>query len=110
MKIQLHLKSYHAYYLNKLLYQLQKILNKFTYKYENQIFLPLKIEKYTILRSPHADKKARDQFERITHKRLLTLNFITFNNSNVLLIERLLRLLQPMAVGVEMRISYITKL
>lgn len=33
--------------------------------------LPTKIEKYTLLRSPHVDKKARDQFEIRTHKRIL---------------------------------------
>lgn len=33
--------------------------------------LPTKIERYTLLRSPHANKKARDQFEIRTHKRIL---------------------------------------
>ena len=33
--------------------------------------LPNKIEKYTVLRSPHVDKKSREQFEMRTHKRLL---------------------------------------
>ena len=33
--------------------------------------LPTKIEKYTVLRSPHVDKKSRDQFEIRTFKRLL---------------------------------------
>ena len=33
--------------------------------------LPNKIEKYTMLRSPHIDKKSREQFEIRTHRRLL---------------------------------------
>ena len=33
--------------------------------------LPNKIERYTVLRSPHVDKKSREQFEMRTHKRLL---------------------------------------
>jgi small subunit ribosomal protein S10 len=33
--------------------------------------LPRKIEKFTVLRSPHVNKKAREQFEIRTHKRLL---------------------------------------
>ena len=33
--------------------------------------LPNKIEKYTVLRSPHIDKKSREQFEMRTHKRLM---------------------------------------
>ncbi len=33
--------------------------------------LPTKIEKFTVLRSPHVNKKSREQFEMRTHKRLL---------------------------------------
>jgi small subunit ribosomal protein S10 len=33
--------------------------------------LPTQIERFTVLRSPHIDKKSREQFEIRTHKRLL---------------------------------------
>ncbi|NCO58256.1 MAG: 30S ribosomal protein S10 [Nitrospirae bacterium CG18_big_fil_WC_8_21_14_2_50_70_55] len=33
--------------------------------------LPTEIRKFTVLRSPHVDKKSRDQFEMRTHKRLI---------------------------------------
>ena len=33
--------------------------------------LPTRIERYTVLRSPHVDKKSREQFEVRTHKRLI---------------------------------------
>ena len=33
--------------------------------------LPIEIEKFTVLRGPHIDKKSREQFEIRTHKRLL---------------------------------------
>ena len=33
--------------------------------------LPTKVERFTVLRSPHVDKKSREQFEIRTHKRLL---------------------------------------
>ena len=33
--------------------------------------LPTRIERYTVLRSPHIDRKSREQFEIRTHKRLL---------------------------------------
>ena len=33
--------------------------------------LPTKFERYTVNRSPHVDKKSREQFEIRTHKRLL---------------------------------------
>ncbi|HMP08274.1 MAG TPA: 30S ribosomal protein S10 [Gemmatales bacterium] len=33
--------------------------------------LPTRIQRYTVLRSPHIDKKSREQFEIRTHKRLI---------------------------------------
>ena len=33
--------------------------------------LPTRIERYTVLRSPHVNKKSREQFEMRTHKRLI---------------------------------------
>tara|TARA_B100000029_G_scaffold206082_1_gene203886 strand:- start:567 stop:875 length:309 start_codon:yes stop_codon:yes gene_type:complete len=33
--------------------------------------LPTRVEKFTVLRSPHIDKKSREQFEIRTHKRLM---------------------------------------
>jgi small subunit ribosomal protein S10 len=33
--------------------------------------LPTRIERYTVLRSPHVDKKSREQFEIRTHKRIV---------------------------------------
>ena len=32
---------------------------------------PTRVERYTVLRSPHIDKKSREQFESRTHKRLI---------------------------------------
>ena len=40
-------------------------------KVAGPIPLPTRINKYTVLRSPHVDKKSREQFEIRTHKRLL---------------------------------------
>ncbi len=40
-------------------------------KVAGPIPLPTKINKYTVLRSPHVDKKSREQFEIRTHKRLI---------------------------------------
>ena len=33
--------------------------------------LPTRIERFTVLRSPHVDKKSREQFELRTHKRMI---------------------------------------
>ena len=39
--------------------------------------LPTQIEKYTVLRSPHTDKKSREQFEIRTHKRVIYITEFT---------------------------------
>ncbi len=40
-------------------------------KVSGPIPLPTKINRWTVLRSPHVDKKSREQFEIRTHKRLM---------------------------------------
>jgi len=40
-------------------------------KVSGPVPLPTRIERYTVLRSPHVDKKSREQFEIRTHKRLI---------------------------------------
>ena len=40
-------------------------------KVRGPIPLPTKIERITVLRSPHVDKKSREQFEMRTHKRII---------------------------------------
>ena len=44
--------------------------------------LPTRIERYTVLRSPHVDKKSREQFELRTHKRLIEITKATPNTVN----------------------------
>ncbi len=60
--------------------------------------LPTKIEKYTILISPHANKDARDQYEIRTHKRL-----IDIIDSTGKTVDALTKL--DLAAGVEVQIS-----
>ncbi len=40
-------------------------------KVSGPIPLPTRMERYTVLRSPHVDKKSREQFEIRTHKRII---------------------------------------
>lgn len=68
MEIQLKIKSYHPAYIEKFCDNLKKNAIAF-----DAIKLPQKKEYFTVLRSPHVDKKARDQFERTTYNRLLVL-------------------------------------
>jgi small subunit ribosomal protein S10 len=54
--------------------------------------------KYTVLRSPHADKRSREQFEIRTHKRLLDIHEPTQDT-----VDALMRLDLPAGVDVEIK-------
>ncbi|OJW53254.1 MAG: 30S ribosomal protein S10 [Alphaproteobacteria bacterium 41-28] len=61
--------------------------------------LPTDIEKYTVLRSPHIDKKSREQFEMRTHKRLL--DIVEWSPQTV---DALMKLDLPAGVDVEIKL------
>ena len=63
------------------------------------ILLPTHIKKYTVLRSPHVDKKSRDQFEMRIHKRLIELN-----NTTPKTVDELMELDLPAGVDVEIKL------
>ena len=60
--------------------------------------LPRRIEKFTVLRGPHVNKKSRDQFEIRTHKRLLDIIDPTPQT-----VDALMKL--DLAAGVDVQIS-----
>lgn len=60
--------------------------------------LPTRINKFTVLRSPHVNKKAREQFEMRTHKRLID---IIAPSANVM--DALMKLELPAGVDVEIK-------
>ena len=60
--------------------------------------LPTAIAKYTVNRSPHVDKKSREQFETRTHKRLLDIV-----NPTAQTVDALMRLDLPAGVDVEIK-------
>jgi small subunit ribosomal protein S10 len=60
--------------------------------------LPTRIERYTVLRSPHIDKKSREQFEMRTHKRLIDIFEPTART-----VESLNRLVVPAGVFVKIK-------
>ena len=67
-------------------------------KVSGPVPLPTRINKYTVLRSPHIDKKAREQFEMRTHKRL-----IDILDPTPKVVEALMKLELPAGVDVEIK-------
>ena len=70
-KIRIKLQAYDHNQLDKSVSDIVNTAKNTGARVAGPIPLPTKIERYTVNRSPHVNKKAMDQFEIRTHKRLL---------------------------------------
>ncbi len=70
-RIRIRLKAYDHKLLDQSASEIVETARRTGAKIVGPIPLPTKINKYCVLRSPHGDKKSREQFEIRTHKRLL---------------------------------------
>ena len=69
--IRIRLKAYDHKLLDQSAGEIVETAKRTGAKIAGPIPLPTKINKYCVLRSPHTDKKSREQFEIRTHKRLI---------------------------------------
>jgi len=70
-RIRLTLKSYDHQLLDKAVKQIVLTVKRTGSAVLGPVPLPNKNRCFTVLRSPHVDKKSREQFELVTHKRIL---------------------------------------
>ncbi|OGW33970.1 MAG: 30S ribosomal protein S10 [Nitrospirae bacterium GWC2_56_14] len=70
-KIRIRLKGYDHRLLDQSAVEIIDTAKRTGAKVSGPIPLPTSINRWTVLRSPHVDKKSREQFEIRTHKRLL---------------------------------------
>lgn len=70
-KIRIRLKAFDHRLLDQSTREIVNTAKRTGAKIIGPIPLPTKISKYTVLRSPHVDKKSREQFEIRSHKRLV---------------------------------------
>ena len=70
-KIRLTLKSYDHQLLDKAVKQIVLTVKRTGSQLVGPVPLPNKRRCFTVLRSPHIDKKSREQFELTTHRRIL---------------------------------------
>ena len=70
-RIRIRLKAYDHKLLDQSVGEITDTVKRTGARIAGPIPLPTKINKYTVLRGPHVDKKAREQFEIRTHKRLI---------------------------------------
>src|SRR3970282_521392 len=72
-KIRIRLKGYDYKLLDQSAAEIVETAKRTGARVSGPIPLPTSINKFTVLRSPHVDKKSREQFEMRTHKRLIDL-------------------------------------
>lgn len=97
-KIRLKLKAYDHRLIDQSAQEIVDTAIRTGAKVAGPIPLPTKKELYTVLRSPHIDKKSREQFHLVIHKRLIDLLDPTAKT-----VEALRKLNLPAGVDVEIK-------
>ncbi|UCD17688.1 MAG: 30S ribosomal protein S10 [Candidatus Zixiibacteriota bacterium] len=97
-KIRIKLKAYDHYSLDKSTKEITRTVLRTGARIAGPIPLPTKRTVYTVLRSPHVDKKSREQFETRIHKRL-----IDIYESTPQTVDALMKLNLPAGVDVEIK-------
>jgi len=98
-KIRIRLKAYDHVALDRSTMEIANTVTRTGAKIAGPVPLPTKRTFYTVLRSPHVDKKSREQFETRIHKRL-----IDIYESNPQTVDSLMRLDLPAGVDVEIKV------
>lgn len=70
-RIRIRLKAYDHRQLDQSVGEIVDAVKRTGARLGGPIPLPTSIRRYTVLRSPHVDKKSREQFEVRTHRRLV---------------------------------------
>lgn len=99
-KIRIRLKAFDHKLLDQSATEIVDTARRTGARIAGPVPLPTHIEKYTVLRSPHVDKKSREQFEIRTHKRLLDILDPTQQT-----VDALMRL--DLSAGVEVEIRMV---
>ncbi|HOD67499.1 MAG TPA: 30S ribosomal protein S10 [candidate division Zixibacteria bacterium] len=97
-KIRIRLKAYDHYALDRSTKEIAQTVLRTGARIVGPVPLPTKRTVYTVLRSPHVDKKSREQFETRVHKRL-----IDIYESTPQTVDALMKLDLPAGVDVEIK-------
>lgn len=99
-QIRIRLKAFDHAVLDQAAADIVRTVEKSGARVSGPIPLPTKTQRWTVLRSPHVDKKSREQFELKIHKRL-----IEIIESRAQTIDALTKLDLPAGVDVEIKLG-----
>ena len=97
-KIRIRMEAYDHRILDQSAAEIVETAKKTGAMVSGPVPLPTRIERYTVLRGPHIDKKAREQFEIRTHKRLIDISQPTGKT-----VESLQKLNMPAGVYIKIK-------
>ena len=98
-KVRIKLKAYDHRILDQSVLEIVDTVKRTGSRIVGPIPLPTRVEKFTVLRSPTCNKKAREQFEMRTHKRL-----IDIVEPAARTVDALMKLDLPAGVDVEIKL------
>jgi len=99
-RIRIRLKAYDFRILDQSATEIVDTARRTGARIVGPVPLPTRINRWTVLRSPHVDKKSREQFEIRTHKRVLDILEPTPET-----VDALMKLDLPAGVDVEIKAS-----
>ena len=99
-RIRIRLKAFDHWLIDQTAGDIVRTAQKTGATVRGPIPLPTKRERWTVLKSPHIDKKSREQFELRTHKRL-----IDIVDSRAQTVDALTKLDLPAGVHVEIKVD-----
>ena len=99
-KIRIRLKAYDSKLLDQSAGEIVETAKRTGATVRGPVPLPTKMERFTMLVSPHSDKDARDQFELRTHKRLMDIL-----NPTDKTVDALMKLELPAGVDVQIKLN-----
>jgi small subunit ribosomal protein S10 len=99
-KIRIKVRSFDHRILDESVKQIVEIVKSTGVKTIGPIPLPTKREIFTVIRSPHVHKKSREQFQLLTHKRI-----IDIIEPSTRTVDALSRLNLPSGVEIEMKLE-----
>ncbi|MEW6041816.1 MAG: 30S ribosomal protein S10 [Elusimicrobiota bacterium] len=98
-RIRIKLRSYDYRLIDQSTAKIMEAAKRTGALISGPVLLPTKIKKYTVNKSPHVDKKSREQFEIRVHKRLIELVSPTQKT-----VDELMKLDLPSSVDVEIKL------
>ncbi|MBJ68228.1 MAG: 30S ribosomal protein S10 [Candidatus Latescibacterota bacterium] len=98
-RIRIRLKAYDHAALDRSVDEIVQTVKRSGARIAGPVPLPTSRSIYTVLRSPHVDKKSREQFETRVHKRL-----IDIYDSTPQTVDALMKLDLPAGIGIDIKV------